>query len=290
MAATAAVGRIGEDIRAVVVAEVLWLALATAVSALEENTHCRLAPSIGSRRAVRHPVAILILAVTILVGARMEILVAVIAVRTAADRWRISVMVLVEDVEQADGRGRVAAYVGLAGVALEGLLAVGVVGASRRGDTTLVNRTVLPTRTRRRARVRTDGMGALTHRATGVDRTIEAVVAVRGACRTGISGRAPSCSGGTCVGAATPITRRRGITASAAQQKYGRDGDARKQSNTHVSYLLNVWLSFLLSHHYTLHTERSHHLAIQCPLNTASNTTKRSDTSGTILLSASQKS
>jgi len=228
--AGAAVVLVLHQVHASHVTAMLGIALTHAFSAFEEGPGLGFAECIRRGAIVHHAIAILVDVIAALVSAGMKILIAIIAVRTAADRRRIAVMILVEDIEQADRGCRITADVGLASITLESLLTIRVVGACRSSDAALVDRAVLPTGTRCRARTRTNRMAALAHRVTGVDRAIEAVVAVGGAGRAGISGRtaASSCSSGSRVRPTIPSTGGRGVAAPAAEHACRRDRNTRK--------------------------------------------------------------
>jgi hypothetical protein len=154
----------------------LSIALTAAFSAFEEGPNCAFTEGIRRRAVVHHAVAVLIDSIATLVSTGMEVRVAIVAVRAAADWWRVAVLVLVEDIEQADGRCRVATDVGLARIAIERFLAVGDIGTSWCRNASLVDRAVLPGRTGGRAGIRADGMAARSHRVAGVDGAVEAIV------------------------------------------------------------------------------------------------------------------
>jgi len=175
VAASAAIVCVLHDINASRWAAVLGIALTAALTAFEEWSRSGFAECGSRRTIIHHTITILVDAIAALGSPGMEVRIAIVAVRAAADRRRVAILVLIEDIEQADGRCRVATDVGLAGIALERLLTVGDVGASWCRNASLVDRAVLPGRTGGRAGIRADGMAACSHRVAGVDGAVEAI-------------------------------------------------------------------------------------------------------------------
>ena len=169
---------------------------------------------------VEHPIAVIILAVAFLHCARKGCSVVVVAIHSATNDGRLTIVVFVERRKRANRRGQIAMDIRLAWICPEFLNARRVVGANRDLHASLPELTKFSRRTRRRATVRSDNVLAHVHRAR-VNGTVETIIAIGG---IGTTPCAPSTSHTSRTSHASRTARAAGIARVAAARTGARTG------------------------------------------------------------------